>query len=55
MDKSEIKMVRFDGNNYTSWAFQFQIYLEGKELWAYIDGSEPIPAEDDKKDFSLEN
>ena len=42
-------MIRFDGTNYTSWAFQFQIYLEGKELWGHIDGSEPQPEEDDKK------
>ena len=42
-------MVRFDGKNYTSWAFQFQIYLEGNELWAHIEGSEPKPVEDDKK------
>ena len=42
-------MVQFDGKNYTSWAFQFQIYLEGKELRAHIDGSEPKPAKDDKK------
>ena len=37
MEKHEIALVRFDGKNYTS--FQFQIYLEGKELWAHIDGS----------------
>ena len=49
MDKHEIALIRFDGTNYTSWAFQFQIYLEGKELWTHIDGSEPQPAEDDKK------
>ena len=49
MEKSEIALVRFDGKNYTSWAFQFQIYLEGKELWGYINGSNPKPKEDDKK------
>ena len=38
MEKSEIALLRFDGNNYTSWAFQFQTYLEGKELWGYMDG-----------------
>ena len=49
MEKSgSISLVKFDGTNYTSWAFQFQIYLEGKELWAHIDGSEPKPEEDDK-------
>ena len=49
MEKHEIALIRFDGTNYTSWAFQFQIYLEGKELWGHIDGSEPQPEEDDKK------
>ena len=51
MEKSEISLVRFDGKNYTSWAFQFQIYLQGKELWGYMDGFEPKP-EDDKKKIS---
>eukprot|EP00268_Persea_americana_P035601 TRINITY_DN3509_c3_g1_i2.p1 TRINITY_DN3509_c3_g1~~TRINITY_DN3509_c3_g1_i2.p1 ORF type:complete len:359 (+),score=43.10 TRINITY_DN3509_c3_g1_i2:418-1494(+) len=50
MEKSDIiSLVKFDGTNYTSWAFQFQIYLEGKELWAHIDGSDPKPETDDKK------
>ena len=49
MEKSEIALARFEGKNYTSWAFQFQIYLEGKDLWGYIDGSETKPEEDDKK------
>lgn len=49
MEKSEIALVRFDGKNYTFWAFQFQIYLEGKELWGYIDGSESKQEEADKK------
>ena len=49
MEKHEIALVCFDGTNYTSCAFQFQIYLEGEELWAHIDGSDPQPEEDDKK------
>eukprot|EP00268_Persea_americana_P004196 TRINITY_DN11325_c0_g1_i6.p1 TRINITY_DN11325_c0_g1~~TRINITY_DN11325_c0_g1_i6.p1 ORF type:complete len:107 (+),score=13.30 TRINITY_DN11325_c0_g1_i6:503-823(+) len=49
MEKSEIALVRFDGKNYTSWAFYFQIYLEGKELWGYIGGSESKPEDDEKK------
>ena len=48
METSEIALVRFDGKNCTSWAFQFQIYLEGKELWGYMDGFDPKPEEDDK-------
>ena len=49
MEKSEIALVHFDGKNYSSWAFQFQIYLEGKELWGYIDGSKSKLQDDDKK------
>ena len=46
MDKSEIALVKFNGSNYTSWAFQFQIYLKGKELWGHVDGTDPKPLED---------
>ena len=49
MEKFEIILVRFDGKNYTSWAFQFQVYLEGKELQGYIYGSETKPNEDENK------
>lgn len=49
MEMSEIPLIRFIGKNYTSWAFQFQLYLEGKELWGYVDGTEKKPKEDDKK------
>ena len=49
MEKFEIILIHFDGKDYTSWAFQFQIYLEGKELWGYMDGFEPKPEDDDKK------
>ena len=48
MDKSEISLVKFNGSNYSSWAFQFQIYLEGKELWGHVDGTNPKPLEDVK-------
>ena len=46
MDKSELSTVKFNGTNYTSWGFQFQIYLKGKELWGHIDGTDPKPVED---------
>ena len=46
MDKSEHSLIKFNGTNYTSWAFQFQIYLKGKELWGHIDGTDPKPVED---------
>ena len=48
MDKTEISLVKFNGTNYTSWGFQFQIYLKGKELWGHIDGPDPKPREDVK-------
>ena len=48
MDKSENYLVKFNGTNYSSWAFQFQIYLKGKELWGHIDGTDPKPLEDVK-------
>ena len=51
-EKSEISIVRFNGKNYTSWAFQFQLYLEGKELWGFVDGSTKIPDEDEKRILS---
>lgn len=49
MEKSEVKLIRFDGKNYPAWAFQFQLYLEAKELWGFVSGSDPKPTEDDKK------
>lgn len=49
MEKSEVTLVRFTGKNYPAWSFQFQIYLEAKELWGYISGSDPKPTEDEKK------
>eukprot|EP00268_Persea_americana_P053117 TRINITY_DN5993_c1_g5_i1.p1 TRINITY_DN5993_c1_g5~~TRINITY_DN5993_c1_g5_i1.p1 ORF type:complete len:132 (+),score=14.25 TRINITY_DN5993_c1_g5_i1:436-831(+) len=46
MEKSEISLVRFNGTNYTSWAFQFQIHLKGKELRGHVDGFDPKPNDD---------
>ena len=48
MGKSDISLVKFNGTNYTSWAFQFRIYLKGKELWAHVDGFDPKPNNDTK-------
>ena len=28
--------VKFTGNNYSSWAFQFELFLKGKDLWAIL-------------------
>ena len=43
METGDIKLIKFNGKNYTTWAFQFQIYLKGKELWGHIDDSDPKP------------
>ena len=48
MDKSEISLIKFNGQNYTPWAFQLQIYLKGKELWDHVDASDTKPEDDQK-------
>ena len=35
--------VKFTGNNYSSWAFQFELFLKGKDLWGHIDGTDVAP------------
>ena len=55
MEKSEIPLVHFTGKNYPPWAFQFQIYPEGKEMWGHITGSDPKPTEDVKQISSCQN
>ncbi|XP_015158468.1 TMV resistance protein N-like [Solanum tuberosum] len=37
--------VRFTGKKYSSWEFQFQLFVTGKELWGHIDGSDPAPTD----------
>ena len=49
MDNSEDNLIKFNGKNYPSWAFQFQLYLEAKELWGHVSGTDPKPNEDEKK------
>lgn len=39
-------LVEFNGANYTSWAFHFQIYPKGKELSGHVDGSDTKPIDD---------
>jgi len=36
-------MIRFNGLNYSAWAFHFKIFVKGKELWGHVDGSNPAP------------
>ena len=37
--------VRFTGKNYSSWEFQFQLFVTGKALWGHIDGSDSAPTD----------
>ena len=30
--------VRFIDTNYSTWAFQFELFFKGKDLWGHIDG-----------------
>ncbi|KAG6635555.1 hypothetical protein CIPAW_11G050700 [Carya illinoinensis] len=31
--------VKFTGKNYSTWTFQFELFLKGKDLWGHIDGT----------------
>jgi hypothetical protein len=42
-DKSDVSTIRFNGKNYSAWAFHFRIFVKGKELWGHVDGSNPAP------------
>ena len=43
LERSEHFLVRFNGKNYFAWAFQFQFFVKGKELWGHIDGTDLAP------------
>ncbi|KAJ9700877.1 hypothetical protein PVL29_006285 [Vitis rotundifolia] len=32
--------VKFTNTNYSTWAFQFELFLKGKDLWGHIDGTD---------------
>lgn len=49
-DKYDAFLVRLSGKNYSAWAFHFQIFVKGKDLWGHIDGNTPIPTLDKDKD-----
>ncbi|KAL3502307.1 hypothetical protein ACH5RR_036756 [Cinchona calisaya] len=49
-DKYESVLIRFNGKNYSAWAFHFKIFVKGKDLWGHIDGSKPDPDKDKEKD-----
>lgn len=42
-EKYDVLMVHLNGKNYSSWAFQLEIFVTGKDLWGHIDGSNPTP------------
>lgn len=49
MERSEVNLIYFTSQNYTTWAFQFELYLEAKELWGHVYGFYPKSTEDAKK------
>lgn len=42
---SESFGVKFMGKNYSTWEFQFRLFVMRKELWGHIDGSDLAPTE----------
>ena len=40
-DKLESFPIRFTGKNYSTWEFQFKLFIKGNEMWGHIDGSVP--------------
>ena len=48
MEKIEVACVKFLGKNYFAWEFQFQIYVQGNELWGHLDGTTAKPTDPTK-------
>ena len=48
LDKFDTLLVRLNGKNYSAWAFHFQIFIKGKDLWGYVTSSTAAP--DKEKD-----
>lgn len=48
MDSAPV-CVKFTGQNYSTWAFQFELFLKGKDLWGHIDGTSVAPTSDTDK------
>ena len=42
---SENNIIRFTGKNFSTWEFQFKMFLKGKELLEHIDSSTKIPTD----------
>jgi len=45
-EKYDVLLVRHNGKNYSVWAFQFQIFAKGKNLWSHVNGHSPVPDTD---------
>src|SRR4051812_17921189 len=49
-DKYDILFIRLNDKNYSAWAFQFQIFVTGKDLWGHVDGTKPTPDKEKQKE-----
>ena len=38
--KYDVLFVCLNGKNYSTWAFQFQIFVKGRELWGHVEGTD---------------
>nr|KYP38424.1 hypothetical protein KK1_040338 [Cajanus cajan] len=45
-EKYDVLFVRLTEKNYSAWAFQFQIFVTGKDSWGHVDGSTLAPNKD---------
>nr|GMD03745.1 Retrovirus-related Pol polyprotein from transposon TNT 1-94 [Ipomoea batatas] len=50
LERSENFIVRLNGKNYSAWAFQFELFVKGKELWSHINGSDSAPDKEKEKE-----
>nr|GMC49703.1 Retrovirus-related Pol polyprotein from transposon TNT 1-94 [Ipomoea batatas] len=50
LEISENFIVRLNGKNYSAWAFQFELFVKGKELWSHINGSDSAPDKEKEKE-----
>lgn len=46
MDKIDTLTVKFNGTNYFLWEFQFRNFVQGQELWDFVNGSSKKPSSD---------
>ena len=38
-DKYDVLFICLNGKNHSAWAFKFQIFVKGKNLWGHVDGT----------------